>query len=114
MLRTEDRYRPGYPPFSSFLGRYPEMRSFRRFGMVRMRLLLKQQDKIILLGQKLFNIHTSEEREIWLGSIRRDKNGQRTDVLRHLNRELKLYGEFQCFSIHKQGRSAGAFGIPDQ
>lgn len=105
MLHVEDRYRPGYPLFSSFLGQYPEMQSFRRFGTVRMRLVLAQQDKITLLEQELSEIDKSEDRELWLGSMRRDKNGRRTDVLGQMNQELKLYGEFQSIPLETKPNS---------
>lgn len=43
----------------------------------------------------------AEDAELFLGSVRRDKNAQRKEVLGRLEAALKDYGEPQLFNLIK-------------
>lgn len=64
-------------------------------------LLLIKQDKLTLLEQELLRTDQAEDAELFLGSVRRDKNAQRKEVLGRLEAALKDYGEPQLFNLIK-------------
>lgn len=57
-----------------------------------MRLLLTKQDCVAQLEKKLDDVDGAEQSELFLGSMRRDRNGERTQVLRDLDKALAEYG----------------------
>jgi hypothetical protein len=57
-----------------------------------MRLLLLKQDEIIILEASLDSIDSQEDRQLFLGSARRDTNTARKDVVGKLTTALAEYG----------------------
>lgn len=92
--REIERYRPGYPLYSSWLARHPDYQNFRRFRTTRMRMLLAKQDEISKLESQLHAIDQDEPAELFLGSMRLDKNPNRKDVLGRLDTAFKEYDDF--------------------
>lgn len=66
---------------------------FRRFSTLRVRLLLRRQDKLSLLEQKLGEIDGDEAKPVYLCCNRKDKNVERLNLVNELETELKLYGK---------------------
>ena len=60
---------------------------------MRMRLLLLKQNKLTVLEQELAKVDASEERAIFLGSLRRDTNFERLKIIQELEIALKSYGK---------------------
>jgi hypothetical protein len=85
--------RSGYPLYSSILSHTPELQCFRRFGEVRMRILLMKQDDVTLLEQELFEVDRVEKATLFLGSKRLDRNKKRKDILGKLETALADYGK---------------------
>lgn len=92
-MKVED-YRPGYPQYSAFIGSHPSFYVFRRFCRIRARLLLIKQDVLSVLEGQLDQIDAHEDRELFLGNRRRDKNLEREEVLLKLEQNLASYGIF--------------------
>jgi hypothetical protein len=82
----------GYPRFSSLIGSHIAFTLFRSFSIVRARLLLAKQDKVAILEARLEEIDASEQRPLFLGSLRKDQNVERGIVLRELDMALQEYG----------------------
>lgn len=61
---------------------------------MRARLLLKKQDKVLLLEQELEDLDRQEARSLFLGSMRRDQNTRRESVLQELDAALADYGAY--------------------
>ena len=55
-------------------------------------MILAKQDRIALLEEELNKVDREEEKELWLGNMRRDKNQQREHVFSQLDEALKDYG----------------------
>ncbi|OCK98030.1 uncharacterized protein K441DRAFT_674686 [Cenococcum geophilum 1.58] len=62
-------------------GERENYQNFRRFRTTRMRMLLAKQDEISKLESQLHAIDQDEPAELFLGSMRLDKNPNRKDVL---------------------------------
>lgn len=58
-----------------------------------MRMLLLKQDQICKLEEELNNIDRLEEKEMFLGCHRKDKNAKREEVLKSLDAAFLLYGK---------------------
>jgi hypothetical protein len=58
-----------------------------------MRLLLLKQDEISVLEERLDDLDSREDRELFLGSIRRDVNPERRQLIQVMQRELEEYGK---------------------
>ncbi|ORY15932.1 hypothetical protein BCR34DRAFT_557864 [Clohesyomyces aquaticus] len=86
--------RPGYPLYSSWLALHPEYQNFRRFRTSRMRLLLAKQDAVSQLEVELRDLDRNEEAELFLGSMRLDRNAVRQSVLQKLDAAFKDYDDF--------------------
>ena len=96
-IHLVESFRPGYPRVAALLGNREQFRIFRRFATVRMRLILNKQDDISMLEAQLHEIDNTEERVIFLGARRRDKNQQRLDKLKELDAALIEYGISHLF-----------------
>lgn len=59
---------------------------------MRNRLLLEKQDALSRLEQRLEEIDTNEQRVLFLGSLRRDSNAERRQVMAEIDRALADYG----------------------
>lgn len=60
--------------------------------MSRARLLLRKQDRVSVLEEKLQVLDREEQRLLFLGSLRRDVNTERESLLSELDRALADYG----------------------
>jgi hypothetical protein len=87
-----DKHRPGYPRYCALLSSHPSFQNFRRFTRIRMRLLLLKQDEISVLEERLDSLDSSEDRGLFLGSMRQDSNPRRLQVIQSLNTALAEYG----------------------
>ncbi|KAJ4387291.1 hypothetical protein N0V93_007880 [Gnomoniopsis smithogilvyi] len=88
-----DKYRSGYPRYTTLLSTHPSFHNFRRFTKIRMRLLLLQQDRITRLEDRLDLLDSQESQEIFLGCVRRDVNPDRLQVFEDLAGALKVYDD---------------------
>lgn len=100
--KVED-YRPGYPQFSAFIGSHSSFHLFRRFSRIRARLLLSKQDELSLLEGQLDEVDAHEDKDLFLGNIRRDRNTERKELLIKLEQKLASYGIVpQCRVLSKR------------
>ncbi|KAF2468911.1 uncharacterized protein BDR25DRAFT_230846, partial [Lindgomyces ingoldianus] len=99
-------HRPGYPLYSSWLASHSQCQNFRRFKTTRMRLLLAKQDEVSKLESELKAIDWDETAELFLGSMRLDKNAKRKDVMCKLDVAIKEYDELLL-------RSRDILNMPD-
>lgn len=60
--------------------------------MARARLLLRKQDRVSVLEEKLQTLDREEQRLLFLDSLRRDMNTERERLLSELDRALADYG----------------------
>lgn len=58
-----------------------------------MRLLLQKQDEVSRLEETLDEVDSKEQREIFLGCMRRDVNPERIQILQQLKTALAEYGK---------------------
>ena len=65
---------------------------FRRFGEMRTRLLLIQQDELVELEEELGRLDQDEATEHFLTSRRADRNEQRRQLMSQIRVKLKAYG----------------------
>jgi hypothetical protein len=98
-LTVED-YPSGYPRFSSFIAVDNAFNLCRRFTVVRARLLLIKQDRVCVLEEELRKLDEEEQRLLFLGSIRRDKNADRHRTLQELDEALADYGKELSLWVH--------------
>lgn len=84
---------PGYPQFARLVVAHPSFTISRRFLATRARLLFMKHDELSLLEKRLDEIDRTEPKKLFLGSLRRDRNGSRKDTLETMDRVLKDYGE---------------------
>ncbi|KAL8662736.1 MAG: hypothetical protein Q9202_004428 [Teloschistes flavicans] len=75
----------------AFIASHPSFHVFRRFCRVRARLLLIKQDELSLLERQLDEIDAQEDKELFLGNRRRDKNPERKEILSKLEENLASY-----------------------
>lgn len=94
MLYLVEDFPQGYPRFSALLVAERSFQVWRRFSILRTRLLLLKQDKLSQLEEQLENIDAYDEEDapLFLGSYRRDQNDQRHEVLEKIDEALKDYG----------------------
>ncbi|KAI0415716.1 hypothetical protein F5X98DRAFT_209952 [Xylaria grammica] len=86
-----DKFRPGYPRYAALLSTHSSFHNFRAFNRIRLRLLLAKQDEIAVLEQSLDDIDAAEQRDLFLGCMRRDINTDRQDVLRSIKLAISEY-----------------------
>jgi hypothetical protein len=87
-----ENYPQGYPRYSAFIAADGAFNIYRRFSVVRSRLLLLKQDKISQLEEQLQEIDENESAPLFLGYSRRDRNDERNRVLQELEVTLAEYG----------------------
>jgi hypothetical protein len=97
-LPVED-FPKGYPRFSVLMAAHDSFQIFRRFFLLRTRLLLISQDKLVCLEKKLERIDREEASSFFLASCRRDRNIERESVIKEMHSALATYGEFTLFHI---------------
>lgn len=83
----------GYPQFSTLVGAHPNFSVFRRFSVVRARLLLRKQQRVAALEKQLEELDLQEPRPLYLGSFEADANATRLQVLKELDEALADYGK---------------------
>ena len=99
MLCSVEDYPLGYPRFSALVGAHSAFSLSRRFTVVRARLLLVKQDRVSALEGQLRELDEQEQRPLFLGSLRRDGNTERANLLSELDPALADYGNFSSQSI---------------
>ena len=57
-----------------------------------MRMLLLKQDQLCQLEAELDDIDRSEDKALFLGNSRRDRNSKRQDVIKRLDEAFAAYG----------------------
>ena len=67
---------------------------FRRFNRLRARVLLKKQDDLSILEERLDKIDQSERCLLFLGKTRLDTNADRASTLNAIESGLLDYGMF--------------------
>lgn len=99
LIMTVDKTVAGYPRFAAFVDSYPSFFIYRRFGYIRARLLLYQQDRLTALEKCLEDADVedsiSNANRIKLGSREMDEMEPYTErmrVMKSLKEELKTYG----------------------
>jgi hypothetical protein len=85
----------GYPRFATLIGQDVAFQISRRFSVARSRLLLRKQDAVLQLQQRLEELDKNETRPLFLASFRRDKNTEREEVLNNLDAALADYGKWR-------------------
>jgi hypothetical protein len=90
-ILVED-FPPGYPQFSALISSHSTFQVYRRFVRLRSRLLLYKQDSLAHLEDELDLIDRQENRVIFLGNRRRDRNDERIQVMKKIDQELAEYG----------------------
>lgn len=90
-----ERFRHGYPRYSALLSSADCFLVLRRFKRLRARVLLRKQDKLTTLEQKLDEIDDDEKMPMFLGTCRHDKNAERERVLAEIEEHLLDYGELE-------------------
>ncbi|OTA93382.1 hypothetical protein M434DRAFT_395646 [Hypoxylon sp. CO27-5] len=81
----------GYPRFSALIASHDSFYICRRFSSLRARLLLRKQDNLSILEERLEKIDRSECNSLRLGSYRRDDNEERQSVLSEIDKALSDY-----------------------
>ena len=83
----------GYPRLAALIGTHSSFYVCRRFSTLRARLLLQKQDRIAKLEHQLKRIDEDELQPLFLGSLRRDLNPSRENVMCDIDVALQDYGE---------------------
>ncbi|KAI0379232.1 hypothetical protein F5Y04DRAFT_260028 [Hypomontagnella monticulosa] len=114
--KIED-YPPGYPRFAALTSSHPSFHVFRRFSMLRARMLLHKQDGISQLESTLERIDLEEPKAIFLGSRRKDANDARRDILAKIDEAMADYDDLlsrthQAFT-YKSARTRDLSNIRD-
>lgn len=99
-----DSFQLGYPRYSALLSTHPAFFVFRRFGRVRMRLLLLKQNEVLALQEDLDKLDEKETNRLSLSCFRRDSNCERQQILERLTKSLEEYDKLvaqahQAFSL---------------
>ena len=71
----------------------------RRFSVVRARLLLFKQQRVVVLEKQLEELDRQESRPLYLGSFQEDASAPRLQVLRDLDKALADYGKSYSWSL---------------
>ncbi|KAF2626793.1 hypothetical protein BU25DRAFT_72116 [Macroventuria anomochaeta] len=88
-----EKYQPGYPRFAALISSHAPFFLCRRFSRLRARVLLKKQDRLSMLEERLDEIDDKETSLLFLGKSRIDKNAARLSLLEDIESALADYGE---------------------
>ncbi|KAI8629553.1 hypothetical protein F5Y19DRAFT_433455 [Xylariaceae sp. FL1651] len=91
--KIED-YRPGYPQYTALLAAYDSYFLCRRFNKLRARVLLRKQDRLSVLEQRLEDVDQQEPSPLFLGKSRLDRNHHRLSLLAEIESTLEDYDQF--------------------
>ncbi|KAI0133390.1 hypothetical protein F4776DRAFT_133889 [Hypoxylon sp. NC0597] len=89
-----DDFKPGYPRFTALLSAYEPYFIFRRFDRLRARIILRKQDKLSILEQRLNELDQQETSLLFLGKSRCDNNPDRLGLLSEIENCLGDYDQF--------------------
>ncbi|OTA96297.1 hypothetical protein M434DRAFT_27945 [Hypoxylon sp. CO27-5] len=92
-MRIDD-FKPGYPRFTALLSSYEPYFIFRRFDRLRARIILRKQDKLSILEQRLNEVDQKETSLLFLGKSRCDNNPDRLGLLSEIENCLGDYDQF--------------------
>lgn len=90
----------GYPHFATFLASHQSFHIFRRFAVLRVRLMLHKQDQLSALEQQLQQVDREESKLLFLGSMRLDKNSERKQLFNEIDVALAEYGRLIVFALY--------------
>ncbi|KAI1391628.1 uncharacterized protein F4822DRAFT_427484 [Hypoxylon trugodes] len=82
---------PGYPRFAALLSLHPSFQVFRNFPNLRARLLLSKQDELVRSEERLSRLDSDSTFAFFRGSLREDRNGERTQLMAQIERSLAEY-----------------------
>lgn len=85
-------FRQGYPRFCALIDAHPALNVFRRFSKLRARIILRKQNTLSVLEQRLENLDRQETTALFLASNRLDGNTERQTVLDDIEKALRDYG----------------------
>ncbi|KPM45605.1 hypothetical protein AK830_g988 [Neonectria ditissima] len=86
--------KPGYPRYTALISAYEPYFICRRFDKLRARVLLKKQDRLSVLEQKLDRVDNEEQSPLFLGKSRCDGNHERIALLGEIDAALADYDNF--------------------
>lgn len=90
--RKVEGFKPGYPRYTALISAYEPYFICRRFDKLRARVLLKKQDRLSVLEQKLDEAGDEEQSPLFLGKSRCDGNQERIALLGEIDSALADYG----------------------
>ena len=85
-------FRQGYPRYCALIDAYPAFNVFRRFSKLRARIILRKQDTLSVLEQRLEALDRQETTALFLASNRLDGNTERQTVFDEIEQGLQDYG----------------------
>jgi hypothetical protein len=92
-----ESHRRGYPRLAAFLNSAHEFAIFRRFGLLRTRILLYKQDELVELETKLIKLDNEEQVPYHLCSRRSNPSDVQKALVAEIEKKLKEYGKtFLC------------------
>ncbi|KAH9995156.1 hypothetical protein F4779DRAFT_631706 [Xylariaceae sp. FL0662B] len=89
--RIVEDHLPGYPRLAALLSLHPSFYVFRNFSKLRIRLLLSKQDELVQLEDRLEKLDSDSIFTFFRGSLRHDRNGERTQLMAEIERVLIDY-----------------------
>ncbi|KAK8880192.1 hypothetical protein PGQ11_001486 [Apiospora arundinis] len=89
--RVVEDFRKGYPRYSALISSHSAFHVFRRFRILRVRLLLSKQDELSALEKQLNDVDRKEKKPLFLGALRSDANSERRRLLSNIDVALAEY-----------------------
>ena len=87
-----NEHRRGYPQLAVLMSMSGRYKIFRRFNVIRLRMLLYKQDEVAQLEERLKSIDDGDPKDLFLGSRRHDRNTERMAVMKQLEQAIASYG----------------------
>ncbi|KAH6603878.1 hypothetical protein Trco_007324 [Trichoderma cornu-damae] len=84
----------GYPRYSALVASDESFHVCRGFFALRSRLLLRKQDRLVVLEKQLREIDKAETAPLYLAALREDANAQRLQILQEMDEALSDYDAF--------------------
>lgn len=79
---------------AAFMDLEPKFDMFRRFGRLRIRILLRKQDELQELQERLDLMDSREKTQLYLSSRRYDRDEDRMKLLDLIEQKLAKYGNY--------------------
>ena len=89
-------FHQGYPRFCALIDAHPALNVFRRFSKLHARVILRKQDLLSILEQRLETLDEQEISTLNLASNRLDGNTERQAILDEIETVLQEYGSWIC------------------